>query len=63
MEAKRRAIIDLACAGRLPYEVAIALITHRNTVNNVEKIINGRHNSYIPSMPVLDVPGHVKHVS
>ena len=63
MEAKRMAIIDLASAGRLPEENAIALITYRNTVNKVEKILNERHNSYIPSMPVLDVPGHVKHVS
>ena len=63
MEAKRRAITDLICAGRLPKEIPIALIIHRNTVNNVEKILNKRHNSYIPSMPVLDVPDHAKHVS
>ena len=44
-------------------EIAIALIIHRNTVNNVEKILNQRHNSYIPSVPVLDVPDHVKLVS
>ena len=44
-------------------EIAFALIFHRNTANNVEKILNERHNSYIPSVPVLDVPGHVKQVS
>ena len=44
-------------------EIAIAMIIHRNTVNNVEKILYKRHNSYIPSMPVLDVPDHVKLVS
>ena len=44
-------------------EIAIALIIHRITVNNVEKILNQRHNSYIPSMPVLDVLDHVKFVS
>ena len=63
MEAKRRALIDFAYAGRLPQEIAIALIIHRNTVNNVEKVLNQRHNSYILSMPVLDLPDHVKHVS
>ena len=30
---------------------------------HVEKILNQRHNSYIPSMPVLDVSDHVKLVS
>ena len=44
-------------------EITIALIIHGNTVNNVEKILNKGNNSYIPSMPVLDVPDHVKHVS
>ena len=44
-------------------EIAITLIIHRNTVNNVEKILNLRHNSYIHSVPILDVPAHVKHVS
>ena len=44
-------------------EIAIALIIHRNTVNHVEKILNQRHNSYTPSMPVLDAPDHVNHVS
>ena len=29
----------------------------------MEKILNQRHNSYIPSVPVLDVPDHVKLVS
>ena len=62
MEAKRRAVIDFTCAGRLPYEIAIALIIHRNTINNVENILNKRHNSSIPSMPMLDDPDHVKHV-
>ena len=63
MEAKRRAIIDLTCASRLPREITIALIIHRNAVNNVEKILNQRHNSYTPSVLVLDVPDHVKLVS
>ena len=44
-------------------EIAIALIIHRNSVNNVEKILNLKHNSYIPSVPKLDVPDHVKQVS
>ena len=63
MEAKRRAIVDLTCAGRLPKGITIALIIHRNTVNNVEKILNKRHNSYTPSVPILDVPDHVRQVS
>ena len=63
MEAKRRTIVDLTCAGRLPWGIATALIIHRNNVNNVEKIVNKRHNSYIPSVPILEVPDHVKHVS
>ena len=63
MEAKRRAIIDLTCADRLPLEIAIALTINRNTVNNVENILNQRHNSYIPFVSVLDVPDHVKLVS
>jgi len=38
MEAKRQAIIDLACAGRSTKEIAFALNVHRNTVNNVKKL-------------------------
>ena len=41
-------------------EIAIALIIHRNDLNNVEKIQKLRHNSYIPAVPVLDVRDHVK---
>ena len=44
-------------------EIAIAFIIHRNTVNNVEKVLNLIHNSYVPSMPVLDDPDHLKLVS
>ena len=29
----------------------------------MEKILNQRNNSYIPSMPGLNVPDHVKHIS